>query len=135
MSDKLVRSHTNVSNRAKAKDTFEHRSVYKSVLDNPFTVPWYVFPCSDHSNVIRAGSPQGPRFPLTFRMPSYLRRWPRWMAWRHTILVQTEMERERLFVSMTGRRKEKRYSLKAETKNSKSVQLSWETLRCWKRRI
>ena len=40
MADKNVRTYQNVSNRAKARDANEHKVVYKSVLDNPFQIPW-----------------------------------------------------------------------------------------------
>lgn len=46
MSDKPVRSHTNISNRAKPKDTYERKVVYKSVLDNPFIISWCASSCS-----------------------------------------------------------------------------------------
>jgi ribonuclease P/MRP protein subunit POP3 len=45
MSDKPVRSHTNSSNRARFQNDHERKVVYRSVLDNPFIVSWYVPSC------------------------------------------------------------------------------------------
>ncbi|KAH7927272.1 hypothetical protein BV22DRAFT_1032022 [Leucogyrophana mollusca] len=44
MSDKTARSHTHVSNRAKARETLERKAVYKSVLENPFRIQWPSIP-------------------------------------------------------------------------------------------
>ncbi|KAI0095040.1 hypothetical protein BDY19DRAFT_915995, partial [Irpex rosettiformis] len=53
MSDsRLARSHTNASNRAKEKDAYERKAVYKSVLDNPFTVPWPRIPTNVQNAII-----------------------------------------------------------------------------------
>ena len=42
MATNNVRMHTNKSNRATARDAKDRKVVYKSVLDNPFTVSWSV---------------------------------------------------------------------------------------------
>ncbi|KAH7916420.1 hypothetical protein BJ138DRAFT_468458 [Hygrophoropsis aurantiaca] len=44
MSEKTARSHTHVSNRAKARETLEKKAVYKSVLENPFRIKWPSIP-------------------------------------------------------------------------------------------
>ena len=48
MTDRLVRTHTHVSNRAKPKAPGRHQDVqrkvvFKSALDNPFHIAWLVF--------------------------------------------------------------------------------------------
>lgn len=40
MTERVARTHTNKSNRA--KDGLERKAVYRSVLDNPFQLGWYV---------------------------------------------------------------------------------------------
>jgi len=53
MADKIARTHTHKSNRASTKDSDnnERRTVFKSVLDNPYKIPWYVciIRCTLHS--------------------------------------------------------------------------------------
>ncbi|KAI0778439.1 hypothetical protein BD413DRAFT_509241 [Trametes elegans] len=44
MSEKVARSHTSLSNRARARDNVERKVVYRSVVDNPFRVQWPVTP-------------------------------------------------------------------------------------------
>ncbi|KAF9819910.1 hypothetical protein IEO21_01771 [Rhodonia placenta] len=41
MSDKVARTLTNPSNRAKPKDDNDRRIVYRSVLENPFRIQWW----------------------------------------------------------------------------------------------
>lgn len=48
MTDSIVRTHTNQSNRAKAKDALERKTIFRSVLDNPFRIQWYCAPCVFH---------------------------------------------------------------------------------------
>lgn len=49
MSHKAARTHTHVSNRAKARQDGDRKVVFKSVLDNPIRIQWY-----DHaSQVVR----------------------------------------------------------------------------------
>ncbi|TCD67097.1 hypothetical protein EIP91_000560 [Steccherinum ochraceum] len=40
MSEKTVRTYRNVSNRLKTKDPSDHKTVFKSSLDNPFQISW-----------------------------------------------------------------------------------------------
>lgn len=40
MSDKTARTHTQLSNRAKPKDSNDKKVVFKSVLDNPYRIRW-----------------------------------------------------------------------------------------------
>ncbi|KAI0721391.1 hypothetical protein C8T65DRAFT_715597 [Cerioporus squamosus] len=40
MSDKVARAHTSQSNRAKARVDADRKTVFKSVVDNPFRVQW-----------------------------------------------------------------------------------------------
>lgn len=40
MSDKIVKKHQNVTNRARPRDGVDKKVVYKSVLENPFQVEW-----------------------------------------------------------------------------------------------
>ncbi|KAL4241744.1 hypothetical protein ABKN59_000816 [Abortiporus biennis] len=54
MSDKHVRKHGNVSNRAKPTNASERKVVYKSVLDNPFKISWPKIP-SNVQNMAFAG--------------------------------------------------------------------------------
>ncbi|KAG1753556.1 uncharacterized protein EDB91DRAFT_1098643 [Suillus paluster] len=44
MSDKAARSHSHMSNRAKARITIERKDVFKSVLENPFRIQWPSIP-------------------------------------------------------------------------------------------
>jgi len=41
MSDKAARTHTHISNRAKARKDIDQKVVFKSVLDNPLRIRWY----------------------------------------------------------------------------------------------
>ncbi|KAI0348353.1 hypothetical protein BDW22DRAFT_1320159 [Trametopsis cervina] len=50
MSNKIARSHTNKSNRVDS--SFERRIVYRSVLDNPFTVAWPKVPGNVQNAII-----------------------------------------------------------------------------------
>lgn len=43
--DKTARTHTNLSNRAGAREAVQRRVVFKGVLDNPFGVKWCA--CTD----------------------------------------------------------------------------------------
>jgi len=52
MADKLVRTHTNQSNRAKAKDALERKAVSRSVLDNPFRVQWPSVPVDIQNAIV-----------------------------------------------------------------------------------
>ncbi|KAH9937214.1 uncharacterized protein B0H18DRAFT_1081465 [Fomitopsis serialis] len=52
MADKLVRTHTNQSNRAKAKDALERKPVFRSVLDNPFRVQWPSVPVNVQNAIV-----------------------------------------------------------------------------------
>ncbi|KAH9837012.1 uncharacterized protein C8Q71DRAFT_756488 [Rhodofomes roseus] len=52
MADKLVRTHTNQSNRAKAKDALERKVVFRSVLDNPFRVQWPSIPINIQNAIL-----------------------------------------------------------------------------------
>ncbi|KZT75097.1 hypothetical protein DAEQUDRAFT_761059 [Daedalea quercina L-15889] len=52
MADKLVRTHTNQSNRAKAKDALERKVVFRSVLDNPFRVQWPSVPVNVQNTIL-----------------------------------------------------------------------------------
>jgi len=40
MSNKTARTHTHVSNRARARQQLDQKVVFKSVLDNPFHISW-----------------------------------------------------------------------------------------------
>ena len=42
MSKHLARAHTSQSNRAKAPSNSERKTLYKSVVGNPFHVQWYI---------------------------------------------------------------------------------------------
>ncbi|EPQ60348.1 hypothetical protein GLOTRDRAFT_67890 [Gloeophyllum trabeum ATCC 11539] len=44
MSEKTAKTHTAVSNRARAKQALERKVVYKSVLDNPHRIQWPSIP-------------------------------------------------------------------------------------------
>jgi ribonuclease P/MRP protein subunit POP3 len=54
-----ARVHTNPSNRAKSRETLEKKVVFKSVLDSPFRVPWYLLNClaSPQLTVVRPSIP------------------------------------------------------------------------------
>ena len=42
MSNELARTHTNVSKRSKGQANAEKKEVFKTVLDNPFHIEWYI---------------------------------------------------------------------------------------------
>ena len=48
MTDNAARTHTHISNRSKHRDNIERKVVFKSVLDNPFRIPW----CSIFVNIL-----------------------------------------------------------------------------------
>ncbi|KAJ7597498.1 hypothetical protein C8J56DRAFT_772768 [Mycena floridula] len=52
MSDKIARTHTHTSNRAKAKDPAERKVVFKSVIDNPFRIRWPSVPVNVQNLVL-----------------------------------------------------------------------------------
>ncbi|KDQ63202.1 hypothetical protein JAAARDRAFT_29217 [Jaapia argillacea MUCL 33604] len=52
MSERTARMHTNVSNRAKAKQSLERKVVFKSVLDNPFHIQWPSVPMNVQNSIL-----------------------------------------------------------------------------------
>ncbi|KZT30896.1 hypothetical protein NEOLEDRAFT_1052975 [Neolentinus lepideus HHB14362 ss-1] len=52
MSDQTAKIHTAVSNRAKAKQSLERKTVFKSVLDNPFRVRWPSIPMNIQNSIL-----------------------------------------------------------------------------------
>ncbi|TFK56733.1 hypothetical protein OE88DRAFT_1650167 [Heliocybe sulcata] len=52
MSDQTAKVHTAVSNRAKAKQSLERKTVFKSVLDNPFRVRWPSVPMNIQNSIL-----------------------------------------------------------------------------------
>ena len=42
MSNQAARAHTSQSNRAKARSDADRKTIFKSVVDNPFRVQWYI---------------------------------------------------------------------------------------------
>ncbi|KAI9060557.1 hypothetical protein FKP32DRAFT_1632524 [Trametes sanguinea] len=52
MSDKVARSHTGLSNRAKPRDGAERKAVFRSVVDNPFRVQWPSVPMNVQNTVL-----------------------------------------------------------------------------------
>jgi ribonuclease P/MRP protein subunit POP3 len=43
MSGQVAKTHTHASNRIKPAERSERRLVYKSVLDNPYRISWFVY--------------------------------------------------------------------------------------------
>lgn len=66
MADKLVRTHTNQSNRSKAKEALERKTVFRSVLDNPFRIQWSVLSVCP---VTICSPTQGPASRSMFKIP------------------------------------------------------------------
>ncbi|CCM04192.1 uncharacterized protein FIBRA_06358 [Fibroporia radiculosa] len=52
MADRAVRTHTNPSNRANARDQAERKVIFRSVLDNPFRVPWPSVPINVQNSIL-----------------------------------------------------------------------------------
>lgn len=52
MSDKVARTLTNPSNRAKPKDDNDRRIVYRSVLENPFRIQWPSVPVNLQNSIL-----------------------------------------------------------------------------------
>ncbi|RDX50474.1 hypothetical protein OH76DRAFT_1402515 [Lentinus brumalis] len=52
MSDQVARAHTSQSNRAKARVDADRKTVFKSVVDNPFKVQWPHVPVNIQNSIL-----------------------------------------------------------------------------------
>ncbi|EIW64352.1 uncharacterized protein TRAVEDRAFT_110159 [Trametes versicolor FP-101664 SS1] len=52
MSDQTARAHTSMSNRAKARDNGERKTVFRSVVENPFRVQWPSVPLNAQNAIL-----------------------------------------------------------------------------------